>query len=181
MPVLRSRLQALTDLMVSLSPEQWEVSCALYEFISNNCPAHVFLSLAIQELAIHGWDIRSRFDKSAKISEPSITLLMECLTARTSFLTQPIGIDLQSIVRYRFDFGADSALRYDLVIEGGKERMEPANDSPADATIHGDRTTFALLLFDRFRLDAAVLQGRVTITGDENLARVLGQKLKPYL
>jgi hypothetical protein len=181
MPVLRSRLQALTDLMVSLSPEQWEVSCAFYEFISNNCPAHVFLSLAIQELAIHGWDIRSRFDKSAKISEPSITLLMECLTARTSFLTQPIGIDLQSIVRYRFDFGADSALRYDLVIEGGKERMEPANDSPADATIHGDRTTFALLLFDRFRLDAAVSQGRVTITGDENLARVLGQKLKPYL
>jgi hypothetical protein len=106
---------------------------------------------------------------------------MARLTARASFLTQPIGIDLQSIVRYSFDFGADSALRYDLIIEDGKERMQPADDSPADATIHCDRTTFALLLFDRLRLDAARSQGRVTITGDENFVRVLGQNLKPYL
>jgi uncharacterized protein (TIGR03083 family) len=181
MLVLRSRLQALTDLMASLSPEQWEASCAFYKFISDTCPAYAFLPLSIQELAIHGWDIRSQFDKNAKISEPSITFLIERLTARTSFLTQPIGVELPPLVRYRFDFGAERALRFDLVIENGKERMEPANDSPADAAIHCDRTTFALLLFDRFRFDAARSQGLVTISGDENLARALGQKLKPYL
>ncbi len=181
MPTLRSRLHALTDLMASLSPEQWEMSCAFYEFISLQCPAHALLALAIQELAIHGWDMRSQFDKSATISEPSLALLMERLTARASFLTQPIGIDPQALVRYRFDFGADSALRYDLIIEGGNDRMEPAADSLADATIYCDRTTFALLLFDRFRLDSALSQGRVTIEGDEGLARVLGQRLRPYV
>jgi uncharacterized protein (TIGR03083 family) len=181
MQVLRSRLQALTNLMASLSPEQWEVSCAFYKFISSTCPAHAFLSLAIQELAIHGWDIRSRFDKSTTISEPSLAFLMERLTARASFLTQPIDIDPQVLVRYRFNFGADSALRYDLSIEGGKERMEPATDSLADVTIYCDRATFVLLLFDRFRLDSAISQGRVTIEGDESLARVLGQSLRPYV
>jgi putative sterol carrier protein len=84
-------------------------------------------------------------------------------------------------VRYRFDFGADSALQYDLIIEGGKDRMERAADSQADVTLYCDRTTFALLLFDRFRLDSALAHGRVTIAGDESLARVLGQHLRPYV
>jgi len=181
MPALRSSLQALINLMARLSPEQWEMSCAFYAFIRNTCPAHVFLALAIQELAIHGWDIRSRFDKSATISEPALALLMERIVARASFLTQPISIDPQVLVRYRFDFGADSALRYDLIMEGGKDRMEQAADSQADVTLYCDRTTFALLLFDRFRLDSALAQGRVMIVGDESLARVLGQNLRPYV
>jgi hypothetical protein len=58
--------------------------------------------------------------------------------------------------------------------------MEPVADIPAAVTLRCDRTSFALLLYSRFTLEAAVAQGRVSVEGDHALAQVLAQSLTPY-
>lgn len=83
-------------------------------------------------------------------------------------------------MRYRFDLEGEGALRYDVIVERGKGRMEPAADTPAAVTLRCDRTSFAPLLYSRFSLEAAVAQGRVSVEGDHALAQVLAQSLTPY-
>jgi hypothetical protein len=58
--------------------------------------------------------------------------------------------------------------------------MEPAADMPAAVTFRCDRTTFALVLYSRVPLEAAVAQGRVTVEGNHALAQGLAQSLTPY-
>jgi hypothetical protein len=125
--------------------------------------------------------MRSRFDETTPLSEQSLRFLLERnLPTLVGFLTFPKDTGSPSPVRYRCDLGVDSALRYDVIVDGGWARMEPTADTPAAVTLRCDRTTFALVLYSRVPLDAAVAQGRVTVEGNQALARVLAQSLTPY-
>ena len=81
-------------------------------------------------------------------------------------------------MRYHFDLRADSALCYDLIVEGGKARMEPSENALADVTLRCDRATFALMMYKRLTLDPAVSQGRLTVEGDQALTAALDQWLQ---
>lgn len=181
LPTFWASYHALAQVMARLSPPQWEMPCAFFQFRGGHRPAQAFLFAILAELAIHGWDIRSRFDEAAPLAEHSLQFLMErSLPTLVGFLTFPMDTGHPSPVRYRWDLGVDSALRYDVIVDGGRARMEPAADTPAEVTLRGDRTTFALMLYSRVPLDAAVAQGRVTVGGNHALARVLAQSLTPY-
>ena len=181
LPTFRSSYHALAQVMARLSPQQWEMPCAFFQFRSGHRPAYAFLFAILAELAIHGWDMRSRFDEAASLSEQSLGFLLErSLPTLIGFLTFPMATGSQAPVRYRWDLGVDSALRYDVIVDGGQARMEPTADTPAEVTLRCDRTTFALVLYSRVTLDAAVAQGRVTVAGNPALARVLAQSLTPY-
>jgi uncharacterized protein (TIGR03083 family) len=181
LPTFRSSFHSLSHVMARLSPQQWELPCAFFHFRGGQRPAYAFLFAIIAELAIHGWDIRSRFDEMASLSEQSLQLLMErSIPTILGFVTFSMDAGLPSMVRYRFDLGGESALRYDVIVEGSKARMEPSADAPADVTLRCDRATFALLLYHRFTLDSAVAQGRLTVDGNQALARVLEQSLTAY-
>jgi uncharacterized protein (TIGR03083 family) len=178
MPTFRTRLRMLSALLSSLSPEQWAMPCAFFQYRGGTQPAHTFLFLIIQELVIHGWDIRSRFDETATLAAESLPPLMDRIPHRSGFATFPIDTDRWPWVRYRFDLEADRAPSYDVIVENGKARMEPSGKAPADVTLHCDRATFALMMYKRLTLDPAVTQGRVTIAGNHALAAVLDQWLK---
>jgi uncharacterized protein (TIGR03083 family) len=181
LPTFQASFHALSQGMTRLSPQQWEMPCAFFHFRGGHRPAHAFLFAILAELAIHGWDIRSRFDATAPLSEQSLRFLLERgLPTLVGFLTFPMDTDHPSPVRYRCDLGVDSALRYDVIVDGGRARMEPAADVPAAVTLRCDRTTFALVLYSRVPLDTAVAQGCVTVEGNPALARVLAQSLTPY-
>jgi putative sterol carrier protein len=81
------------------------------------------------------------------------------------------------LVRYQFDLRAESARRYDLTVEGGKIRLEPAGNVPANVTLHCNPATFALMMYKRLTLAPAVASGRLTVAGDEALAAALDQWL----
>jgi uncharacterized protein (TIGR03083 family) len=72
LPTFRSSYQALSNLMLSLSPQQWDMPCAFFQHYGGKQPAKTFLFLIIQELVIHGWDIRSRFDETATLAVESL-------------------------------------------------------------------------------------------------------------
>jgi uncharacterized protein (TIGR03083 family) len=177
-PTFRSSFRALFNLMSGLSPQQWAMPCAFFRHRGGTQPAHAFLFLIIQELVIHGWDMRSRFDATATLAAESLPPLMERIPHRAGFATFPIEADRWPWVRYRFDLEADRTPSYDVIVERGKARMEPSGKEPAEVTLHCDRATFALMMYKRLTLDPAVAQGRVTIEGDHVLVAILDQWLK---
>jgi uncharacterized protein (TIGR03083 family) len=174
-PTFRVSFLALFNLLSGLGPQQWAMPCA---FFRRTQPVHAFLLLSLQELVIHGWDIRSRFDATATLRTESLPPLMERIPHRAGFATFPIDADRWPWVRYRFDVEADRAPSYDIIVESGKARMEPSGKEPADVTLRCDRATFALMMYKRLTLDPAVAQGRVTIAGDRVLTALLDQWLK---
>ena len=181
LPTFRASFHALAQVMERLSPPQWEMPCAFFRFRGGHRPASAFLLAILAELAIHGWDMRSRFGETVPLSEQGLGVLLErSLPTLVGFLTFPTDTGSPSPVRYRWDLDGESALRYDVIVAGGQARMEPVADTPAEVTFRCDRTTFALVLYSRVTLDAAVAQGRVTVEGNHALARVLAQTLTPY-
>jgi hypothetical protein len=100
----RSSYHTLAQLMARLSPQQWEMPCAFFQFRGGHRPASAFLFAILAELAIHGWDMRSRFDETASLSEQSLQFLLEwSLPTLVGFITFPMDTGSQSPVRYRFD------------------------------------------------------------------------------
>ena len=178
MPTFRSSCRTLSSVMLGLSPQQWDMPCAFFQHRGGTQPAKAFLFLIIQELVIHGWDMRSRFDATATLRTESLPPLMERIPHRTGFATFPIDTERWPWVRYRFDLAADRAPSYDVIVDSGTARMEPSGQEPAEVTLHCDQATFALLMYKRLTLDPAVAQGRVTIEGDHALTAVLDQWLK---
>lgn len=178
LPAFRASYGALANLMEGLSPQQWDMPCAFFQFRGGTQPAHAFLLLSIQELTIHGWDIRFRFDQTATLSVASLPPLMERIPQRLGFATFPIDTAHWPLVRYQFALGAASACSYDLIVEGGKPRLEPSVQGPADVTLRCDPATFVLMMYKRLPLDPAVAQGRLTVAGDHTLVAVLDRWLK---
>ena len=181
LPTFRSRYQALSHLLLGLSPHAWDMPCAFFLHFGGTQPARAFLLLIIQELVIHGWDIRSRFDATATLAVDSLPPVLERIPNRfrlPGFAQFPIDADRWPVARYRFALAADRARSYDLVVESGKARLEPSENALADVTVHCDRATFALMMYKRLTLAPAVAQGRVTIEGDHELKAVLDQWLK---
>jgi uncharacterized protein (TIGR03083 family) len=63
LPTFRSRYHALAQVMARLSPQQWEMPCAFFQLRGGHRPAYAFLFAILAELAIHGWDMRSRLTR----------------------------------------------------------------------------------------------------------------------
>jgi uncharacterized protein (TIGR03083 family) len=178
MPTFRSSFGALSSLMQGLSPQQWDMPCAFFQHRGGKQPAHAFLFLIIQELVIHGWDIRSRFDASATLAAESLPPLMERIPNRTGFANFPLDADRWPVVRYRFALQGEGARHYDLIVEGGKARLEPAGDVPAEVALRCDPATFVLMMYKRLSLAPAVSSGRLAVEGDEVLAAALDRWLQ---
>lgn len=181
MPTFRSSYQALSNLMLGLSSQEWDMPCAFFQHFGGQQPAQAFLFLIIQELVIHGWDMRSRFDETATLAAESLPPLMERIPNRfksPGFAQFPIDADRWPLVRYRFNLEADRTLSCDMVVEGGKARMEPSANALADVSLRCDRDTFALMMYKRFSLDPISSPARVAVEGDPALVAVLDQWLK---
>ncbi len=138
-------------------------------------PARAFLDMRIAELAVHGWDIRSRLEPSAHLSAESLPALMDVIQVWwVGWLFQP-GSQLPAPVRYRFEMTGAVPSRNDILVEGDKAHMEPAEAAEANVTFRCDTETFVLMMFGRLTLDAAVAANRLEVDGDRGLAAEFGR------
>jgi hypothetical protein len=96
-------LTRLHALLAEVGPHDWERSCYHPWRLM---PVRQFLAMTLQELVLHGWDIRSRVTPQAALAPESLPALLELIaTSRTSgFLTWVFrpGSRLSPPVRYRF-------------------------------------------------------------------------------
>ena len=158
----------LNQLMATLSPQDWDKP-HYYASLGTE-PLRFRPDLWISELAMHGWDIRSRFEPEAHLSEESLPVFMDMVPAQLErFIFRP-GPRLPKPIRYRWELTGTGASNSDIVVEGDKASMEPAGTGKADATFRCETETFILIAFGRITIDAATATDRLAIEGDNRLA-----------
>jgi len=180
LPTFRTSYTALTELMTALHEQAWDTPCAFFPRYGQ-LPVRAFLLLTVQELVIHTWDIRSRFDASVALAADLLPLLLERIPGRfgvPDFAAFPLHQEGSEPVRYRWDVTGMNPGTYDVIVEGGKARMEPADDTMAGVTLRCDDGTFALLMYKRLTLEPATAQERAVVKGDQKLITALDEWLQ---
>jgi len=172
LPTFSARFAALHHLMASLRPQDWEQPCWRFRWLGHP-PARDFLVMTIQELAIHGWDLRARLEPSARLSGACLPVLVERAAQRfrnnPGFASFRLSATQPAPVRYRFEVIGEVPGTYDLVVEEAKARLEPAGSAKANIIFHCETDTFVLMMYQRLTLHKATAAGRISAEGESGL------------
>jgi uncharacterized protein (TIGR03083 family) len=161
----------LDQVLSALRPQEWETLC---QHPMGPEPVRTYIDMRITELAMHGWDIRSRFDPQATLSMDSLPALCHTIPRAVRRAFRP-GASRSTPVRYRFVVTEPVAVCQDIVLslEGG--RCEPTSDSKADVTFRCTTETYVLVMFGRCTVETALRDGRLSYEGDPELVAAFGQ------
>ncbi len=156
----------LKKIMSTLRPEDWEMPCFHRR---GKMPVRQFVALRVQELAVHGWDIRAGLDSSAVISEGALPQMVTMVPRwlRTAF--RP-GLDLPAPTRFRFEVTGAERVSEDVVVKGQEFEVEATGTSQADATFRCDTSNYILLIFGRLGVEQSISSGRLTVEGSKERA-----------
>jgi uncharacterized protein (TIGR03083 family) len=175
-----TRYAELSALLAQLSGGDWEKLC-YYASEPRSRPVREFLALSVQELAIHGWDIRSRLEPAFHLSPESVTALVQHAPRRLGRPRRavfPLPPEFPGPVRFRWELHGAVLNIYDIVVEHGHCRMEPAAHSTAQVTFRAEAETFVLMLYQRLSLTVATTTGGLVIAGDGELTTAFDRWLQ---
>jgi len=158
--------QNLHQVLLGLKPEDWDRPCYHRRGV---LPTRDYVGLRLQELTIHGWDIRSAFDSAATVSESPLPALVGLAQRWLSNTFRPVP-SLVAPIRYRFDVSGPAPLRQDVLVSQDGFRIEPVTDRSADVAFRCITGDYILLVYGRLPLDRAADTGRLTIAGDRSQA-----------
>ena len=172
------RLDESAAVFASVGPEQWENRCY---WPPGPEPVRVMLDMRISELAMHAWDVCSRFDSSYRLSDACVPVLMDTAlrAARRAFRPDP---SLAGPLRFRFLIDEPVAARYDLIFSTEGAVLQPTPDEPApagaDVIFRCDGETYVMVMYGRLTPAAALASGRLTWEGDRELAQGFGDRFQ---
>jgi uncharacterized protein (TIGR03083 family) len=176
----RTSFAHLHYLLAELGPQDWEKPCAFWRFVGP-IPVHMFLSLIIPELAIHGWDIRSRFATPVALSAASLPVLL----ARIPRMLEWPGIGILRLdagaprsVRYRFAVTGAVPGTYDILVENDLARFASVSQAPPHVTFRCATDIFVLLMYRRLTLEPIMMAGHLAVEGDQGLTAAFDRWLK---
>jgi uncharacterized protein (TIGR03083 family) len=158
--------QHLRQVLLSLQAADWEKPCFHRRGI---LPVYDYAGLRLQELAIHGWDMRSAFDAAATVSERPLPVLVG-IAQRWLSNTFRLDPRLSAPLLYRFDTHGPTPLRQDVLVSQGGLQITPMTEGNADVTFRCSTGDYLLLVYGRLALDRAVDSGRLKIVGDREPA-----------
>jgi len=151
----------LKEQMAKLREENWEKPCFHRR---GPLPIGDYVALRVQELTVHGWDIRWGLDPDAEIWPEPLALMVGRVPRWLSNAFRP-GLDLPTPVRYRFDVDGPVAVKEDLVVTGDAFQAEANASGDADAVFLCDTGNYILLLYGRLDVDQATVEGRLRVQG----------------
>ena len=158
----------LNQLLTTLRPRDWDKPH--YYASLGIAPMRLRPDLWISELSMHGWDIRSRLEPEAHLSDESLPVLTDMVRDQlTKWILSP-GPRLPEPIRYRWELTGAGATNMDILVEGDKVSVEPAGTGKANVTFRCGTEAFILVVFGRLTIDAAGAADRLTIQGDKALA-----------
>jgi hypothetical protein len=158
--------QRLHQVLLDLQPEDWDKPCFHRRGVLPVCD---YVGIRLQELVIHGWDMRMAFDAAATLSERPLPVLVGLAQRWLSNTFRPVA-QLAASVRYRFDVSGSAPLRQDVLVSQESFHLVPAADSGADVTFRCNTGDYILLVYGRLPLDRAVDTGRMEIVGNREQA-----------
>jgi len=158
--------QRLQAVLLGLQPGDWDKPCYHRRGI---LPTRDYVGLRLQELTIHGWDIRSAFNKAATLSERPLQALLGVAQWWLSNTFRPVP-HLAVPMRYRFDVPGPVPVRQDVLVSQDSFQREPLTDRGADVTFRCTTGDYLLFVYGRLRLDQAVDTGRLEVEGNRQQA-----------
>jgi uncharacterized protein (TIGR03083 family) len=158
--------QRLHSVLLGLQPGDWDKPCYHRRGV---LPTRDYVGLRLQELTIHGWDIRSAFNKAATLSERPLQALLGVAQRWLSNTFRPAP-GLTAPIRYRFDVSGPVPIRQDVLVSQDSFQREPVTDRGADVTFRCTTGDYLLLVYGRLPLDRAVDTGRLAIEGNREQA-----------
>ena len=157
----------LIALMATLGSKDWDRPH--YYASLGTIPMRFRPDLWISELAAHGWDIRSRLQAEAHISDESLPVLMDGVPGQlTVFFFNPRP-KLPAPIRFRWELTGPGANNIDIVVEGDCLAVSAAGTMLADVTFRCDTETYFLVAEGRLAIEGAVAEGRISVQGDNSL------------
>ena len=158
----------LNQLLTTLRAPDWDKPH--YYASLGIAPMRFRPDLWISELSMHGWDIRSRLEPEAHLSEESLPVFTDMVRDQlTKWILHP-GPRLAEPVRYRWELTGAGATNMDILAEGDKASVGLDGTAEANVTFRCDTEAFILVVFGRLTIDAAGAADRLTIQGDKTLA-----------
>ncbi len=159
--------ERLRNVLGNLRDEDWDKPCFHRRGVR---PIKTYLSIQLQELALHGWDIRWGLDGAAELWPGSLAALVDLVPRWIGTAFAP-GLDLPIPVRYRFAVSSPVAIHEDLVVYGDGYKTETSDTEDADATFHGNTGNYILLMFGRLQVERAAADGRLSVDGSMERAK----------
>ena len=102
--------------------------------------------MTIQELVIHGWDLRAGFEPLPRLSGACLPVLVDRAMQRFRNIPQLASFRLSMTqpapVRYRFEVRGAVPGTYDFVVEEAQVHLEPAGSAVANTTFRCETDTF---------------------------------------
>jgi hypothetical protein len=141
----------------------------------------MFLALIIPKLAIHGWDIRSRFETPALLSSESVQVLLARIPGLLAFPgvgTFRLDAGVPRPVRYRFILTGALPGTYDILVENATARIAPIGPAPPHVTFRCATEIFVLLMYRRLTLEPIMRAGHLAVAGDQGLMAAFDHWLK---
>jgi hypothetical protein len=138
--------------------------------------------MTIQELAIHGWDLRAGLEPLPRLAGACVPVLVERAMQRFRHIPQLASFRLSTTqpapVRYRFEVRGEVPGTYDFVVEEAQVHLEPAGAAVANTTFRCETDTFILMMYKRLTLHEATAAGRVSADGESGLIADFAQWLR---
>ena len=167
LPTFARRFEALSQVLEGLTPDDYDKTCFYH---SGNRPLWTLADLTIQELAVHAWDIQSHTEPGTPLSPESQPVLLERVVQRPQpALNLAATATGPATLRFRLSGTVNRA--YDITLSAAATDIGLAGPEPSAATLACDTETFIMLLYRRLNIAAAIEQGRITLSGDTELAR----------
>lgn len=166
------RNQALAARLASLGPDDWDKPTAHR--------AGAIRSLAqtrLNELAVHGWDIRSRLDPPGHLFEAALPALIAGLDRWYRLLSHPDPAQTGSY-RVRFAFTDDRVAPRDLVFDPDTVRFEPTAAAAPDLICRTPPEVPVLLLYGRIEVEDAIKERGLRLEGRSELAKLLRSRFE---
>ena len=156
----------LAETLDGLKPEDWDKLCFHRR---GAMPVGGYVEVRLQELTVHGWDIRWGLDHSAEMWPDALGVMVGRVPRWVSNAFMP-GLELPTPTRFRFDVTQPVAVREDYLVTGDEFKVETGQQDPADVTFKCDTGNYILLIFGRLDVAEAVANGRLTVEGPGDLA-----------
>src|SRR5215467_9216728 len=104
--------QELHQVLLGLQAEDWDKPCYHRRGVLST---RDYVGLRLQELTIHGWDIRSAFNQAATVSERPLSAMLGVAQWWLSRTFRPVP-GLTAPIRYRFDVAGPVPMQQDVLV-----------------------------------------------------------------
>ena len=166
--------RGIVNALANVGPQDWDKRVFRP---SRPEPVRNLVDIFICELAVHGWDVRSRFESQAGLSPKSVAVMVERIPQRATWWSFRTEAGFASLpLRYRFEVTPPAQNRVDVVVTEERRYMEAASSNDAHVTFRCDGETFAFLMYGRIKPEVAIADGRMSYTGDQELASAFIQR-----